>query len=333
MRGSIIYQVNELFNQVKEFGKSKHQAKIEFREKAKEIGINGALKNYTERYGVFSMRTADTYRVTWRECLQYAKDNFKVKDIEKVNGEIIRAFILDKLEETKNRNTIDKISSALIKMGVALDRLHSFNMDSEARLQELESVKTGKAEFNPASENLGAVDHFRKAINEVKSEEKGLYRPEQARAYKNYMNVAEHLQSEKHQVAVKLIEELGMRAHELSLIKPGQLTDNKTLRYISKGGQLNNREISPELAGKLRGYFEKEGKFEVNKRDFRADIKQACAETGEKYNAIHGFRWSVAQDLMYDSICEGKTYAESLGIVSEFLTHHRLFITKHYLQK
>jgi integrase len=218
-------------------------------------------------------------------------------------------------------------------MGVALDKYHGFDPNSEMRIKELGLIKEGKIEFNPESKNLGAVDVFRRAIEQVKGDEKEfLYRPVQARAYKDYKNVAEHLKVERHHTAVKLIEELGMRAHELSLIKPGQLKDDNTLRYISKGSQLNHRPISQELADTLRGYFEREGKFEVNKRAFRADIKQACEAVGERYNSIHGFRWSVAQHLMADCLCEGCTYEEGLAKVSEFLTHHRLFITEHYLR-
>jgi integrase len=242
-------------------------------------------------------------------------------------------YMREKVEDSHNRNTIDKIASAMIKMGVALDKYHGFNLNSEERIKELELIKTGKIEFNPESKNLGVVDLFRKAIDTVKADEKEtLHRPEQARAYKDYRNVADHLLLDKHHTAVRLIEELGLRAHELSLIKPGQLKDDNTLRYISKGSQLNQRPISHELANTLREYFKSEGKFEVNKREFREDIKQACVATGEKYNSIHGFRWSVAQHLMTRSLREGNTYEESLAIVSEFLTHHRLFITKHYLR-
>ncbi|MDR2104665.1 MAG: hypothetical protein LBP51_02810 [Deferribacteraceae bacterium] len=298
---------------------------------AKELGIKCSPENFADRAGVYSHNTADMYRIYWRECFNFCKENYRVKDIEKINSVMVMRYMRSKIEETKNLNTIAKIGSAITKMGVALDRLHGFDMNSRDRLEELAKVKSGEELFNFHSEHTGMADRFRAAIDISKVTAVGLSRPHQARAYKNYRNVAAHLESEKHKTACQLIKELGMRAHELSLIKEGQLRDDNVLRYISKGGQLNERRISKNLANKLRGYFKAEGKFEVDKRAFRKDIKRACEATGEEYNGIHGFRWSVAQEMMANCILEGHDYKESLALVSEFLTHHRVDITEHYL--
>jgi integrase len=335
MRGSAKYQVTQLFKQIDARGASKHTARDAFTKIVKELGISATAQNFAERSGVYSHNTADMYRIYWRECLNFAKENYGVKDIEKIDSKIITSYMRDKIRETTNLNTIDKIGAAITKMGVALDRLHNFDINTRDRLDELARVKSGEQLFNYQSDNMATSDKFRAAIDLAKvTAPPELHTPHQSRNYQDYRNVIEHLESDTHKTACRLIQELGMRAHELSLIKEGQLKDDNTLRYISKGGQYNERGISQELADKLRGYFERNGgAFEVDKKAFRADIKQACAATGEDYNGIHGFRWSVAQEMMANCLIEGHDYKESLALVSEFLTHHRVDITKHYLQR
>jgi integrase len=309
----------------------KYEARQEFYADAKDLGIKATFVNFAERSGVYSYNTADTYRVYWKECFQYAKENFAIKSIEQMNGEIIGKYMEQKISETTNLNTIDKISSAMLKMGVALDRVYKNDMNNLERLKDLEKIsKKELTQVRP--EYATHTDKIRHAIETAK-EGKELVRPEQARAYDDHKTLIANLREDNHRVAGQLIQELGMRAHELSLIKPSQLDDNNKLKYISKGGQLNVRAVSPELADRLREYFDKSGEVRVNKADFRDDIRLACLATGQSYNGIHGLRWSVAQELMGKCLSEGKTYEEARGIVSNFLTHHRTYITEHYLKK
>ncbi len=96
MRGSTLYQVNTLFEQIKAFGESKYAAKQEFSKEAKSSGIIYNSQNLAERTGVYSYKTADSYRAEWRQCLQFVKANFGVKDIEKITGAHIKAYLTDK---------------------------------------------------------------------------------------------------------------------------------------------------------------------------------------------------------------------------------------------
>jgi integrase len=310
---------------------SKNDAKREFASDAKELGISNTFRNFAERVGVYSNNTADAYRGYWRECLIFAKENFSVKKIEKITAPMVGAYIEQKISETTNKNTISKIGAAMMKMGGALDRVYSKDPNNLERLSDLDKIKAGElTEVRP--EHATYCDKFRQAI-QAAQENKGIEKPDQRRAYNDYKAVLANLKGESHKVAGELIQALGMRAHEVSLIKPTQLDDNNKLRYISKGGQLNVREIPMELADKLRGYFKEHGEFRVDKHEFRADLKRASEATGQKYNGIHGLRWSVAQEMMQKLLNEGSLYNDALATVSEFLTHHRIDITEYYLRR
>jgi integrase len=306
MRGNTLYQVNRLFEQIKAFGESKYAAKQEFSREAKSGNIIYNAQNLAERTGVYSYKTADSYRAEWRQCLQFAKEHFGVKDIEKVTGEHIKAYLVDKINRTGgNKNTIAHSSSALVKMAVALDKLHNSNSH---------------------------VKEFRQGIAEAQAG-RTLERPEQARAYQDPQALQAHLILEAHRVAAELTADIGMRATELSLITPNQLNEHNQIYYQSKGGQYNIRTLSGELADKLREYFAKDGKFRVNQNDYRLDIKQAALATGQEYQGIHGLRWNFAQ-VNYDDFKEqGLTHTEACKEVSELMGHHRPDITEHYLRR
>ena len=124
-----------------------------------------------------------------------------------------------------------------------------------------------------------------------------------------------------------------MRATEASLITPNQLNEHNQIYYQSKGGQYNIRTISPELADKLRGYFEKDGEFRVNQNDYRNDLKQAAFVSGQEYHGIHGLRWNFAQENYDDFRSQGLTREEACKEVSELMSHHRWDITRHYLKR
>jgi integrase len=311
MRGSTLYQVNTLFEEIKAFGQSKYQAKQAFAREAGSKGLIYNAQNLTERTGVYSYASADTYRKEWRQCLQFSKDHFGIKDIEKINGDIVKAYISDKIDRTGgNKNTIGKTCSAMVKMAVALDKLHKNDIDSPNR----------------------HVDDFRRGIAEAK-QGRTLERPEQARAYQNPQALKECLNQEVHKVASELIAETGVRATEASLITPNQLNEHNHFSYQSKGGQDNIRTLSSELADRIRGYFEKDGAFKINQNDYRADLKQAAFASGQEYHGIHGLRWNYAQENYEDFRSQGLTHYEACKETSELMGHHRPDITELYLRR
>ncbi|MDR2884317.1 MAG: hypothetical protein LBV09_04335 [Deferribacteraceae bacterium] len=306
MRGNVSYQVNRLFEQVKCFGESKKEAKLAAAKELKVHNLQYNPQNVAERTGVYAHKTADEYRTIWRECFQYAKDNFSIKDIEKMSVEAVKAYLTDKIDRTGgNKGTIAATSSALVKMAVALDKLHN---------------------------SSSHVKDFRQAISTATAG-KTLERTDRNRAYQDPQALQAHLMVEAHRVAAELTAEIGMRATELSLITPNQLNEHNHLVFKSKGGQDNIRTISLELADKLREYFAKDGEFKVNQNEYRLDLKQAAFATGQEYNGIHGLRYNFAQENYYDFRSQGLTHTEACQEVSELMGHHRPDITEHYLRR
>jgi integrase len=304
--GSPLYQVNQLFEHVKEYGNKKGEAKRAFFKQAGIEGIKATTAAFAERSGVYSYQTGDIYRGIWRNCFEFAKKEFGVKDVRKVTGEMARAFVEHKIASgINNSTTVKNYRCALVKMAVALDRSSGKNT---------------------------AVSEFRNSIDKVVGSVK-LVKIEHMRAYDNVKALVGAL-SGKFQLAAELINETGMRATEVSLINPTQLERDNTLHYKSKGGQDNEKRISQETADRLREAFKADGKFEIKQNTFRNHLKKAAEATVQKYQSIHGLRWSFGQDLMKRLVFEeGKSLDEARLTVSRELSHHRPAITDHYLKK
>ena len=58
-----------------------------------------------ERLGIYSYSTADAYRDVWKQVLSFAKREFSVKDIEKLNEEIVHISQHLKLEQGVSKKT------------------------------------------------------------------------------------------------------------------------------------------------------------------------------------------------------------------------------------
>ena len=332
-RGSVVFQVDTLFELIKEFGVAKHEAKGEFYRIAQELGLSGTTSNFSERNGVFGHATADKIRQIWREGFQFAKDNYSLKLITLMNGKAISGFlnnVMDRNEQKNgfvNGNTIGVYTSALIKMAVALDRLHGYDVDNPGRIADIRAGNDVQEKYQTY------VDIFRTAIADA-TDDREIIRPGQDRAYSAPYALREHISNDKHQLAARLMhEELGARISEVSLIRPYQLGEDNRLSYISKGGQLNDRYISQESGDCLRGYFARDGEFRFNQNSFRDDLKQAAAKSNQSYagKGSHGLRWCYAREKYEVYKQSGMTENQALKQVSEDLSHHRIEITLHYL--
>src|SRR6266567_1082352 len=117
MRGSIVYQVQQVFQAVNEIGASKHAAK----EEARAEGA-ATWHQVGKELGVYSYSTADAYRDVWRACLSHAKANLGIRDIEKLSGEAVRAFLASKVDQGVARATFGQYAAACEKLEVALNR-------------------------------------------------------------------------------------------------------------------------------------------------------------------------------------------------------------------
>jgi len=113
MRGSVKWQVNTILSTIKQIGTSRHEVKQQAQysnphELAKQTGIH-------------SYKTLDTYRNVAQSLLEYAKTELGIKDIEKLNGEVVRSFLESKIQEGVSYNTLKTYTAAIGKLEVALE--------------------------------------------------------------------------------------------------------------------------------------------------------------------------------------------------------------------
>ncbi len=189
----------------------------------------------------------------------------------------------------------------------------------------LESKNIG---YNTASNYMSELnkvsDHFNFTRNEIKilraDLKKELPKAElETRAYKNLEKIE---LKEKHQPAFELQRDYGLRVNASTHIDLNKQLNGNTLTYREKGGKLSQKELSPNLAQKIRENAA-EGKYEVNKRTYARDLQKKIEESGQKYNGTHGIRHSYAQKML-----ETNSKAE----VSQEMGHSRPEITDTYLR-
>ena len=177
---------------------------------------------------------------------------------------------------------------------------------------------------NYASELNKVSDHFNFTKEEIKDLradlKKELPKAElETRAYKNLEKIE---LKEKHQVAFELQRDYGLRVNASTHINLDKQLNGNTLTFREKGGKLSQKELSPNLAQKIRENA-LEGKYEINKRTYARDFQREIEKSGQKYNGTHGIRHSYAQKML-----ENHTKAE----VSQEMGHSRPEITDTYLR-
>jgi len=313
MRGSIVGQVQALFrlSGIAQIGHSKHRAK--------ELARRSGAKTWHEigkRLGIYSYSTADAYRDVWKQLLSYAKSNFGVKDIEKINSEIVHDFLHSKIEQGVGKRTFQQYAAAIEKLEVAL------NMYSERF-------------------NRGNTYNF--DLSSVRAYAKEVYAGEQtpSRAYESPAELIGALREPVHQLIASIQYGGGARLDEVRTIREwsfkGIRVDELTGQergYIEIKGKGGKGEIgvSPDTYNIAREWVRNFDRIGFNERTYRKDLKEAANLTGQEYHGTHGLRWNFAQERFHNLMEKGYTYEQALAQVSKELGHERADITKHYLR-
>lgn len=182
--------------------------------------------------------------------------------------------------------------------------------------------------YNTASNYLSELnkvsDHFNFTKEEIKDLradlKKELPKTElETRAYKNLEKIE---LNPKHQAAFELQRDHGLRVNASTHINLDKQLNGNTLTFREKGGKLSQKELSPNLAQKIRENSI-QGKYEINKRTYARDFQKQIEKSGQKYNGTHGIRHTYAQKML-----ETHSKAE----VSQELGHTREEITDTYLR-
>ncbi len=307
MRGSVVYQVHEVFKEIIRFGESKHEAK----ELAREQGAK-TWHEISKNIGIYSYKTADQYRDISKEAFRYAKEQFNVKDIEKLQGEHIRAYLESKIADGIKYSTFQKYSAALEKLEIALNKY-------------AETHDTGK-------EYHFDLSSVREQAREV------LERTQVTRAYENPQALINSIQNPEYHVIAQAQYEGGFRISELNHLSEKNFKENNTFQVISgKGGKDREVPLSKETYQALQSLLDKadksDGKYKFNMDAYRNALKEAAQTSNQEYTGSHGLRWNFAQEKFMELQRDhGKTYEQALQIVSNLLGHERADITEHYLR-
>jgi len=305
LKGSIKGQLNYIWKQIDGIGVSKKEARSNSNLKSVDGNrqVSGLVHSFEYKDEIFK---------TGRQLGEFARENFGIRDFEKIDGRVVESFIEHKISEGVSKGTLDNYISHLSKIQIGLEKIASQHGKEYSAFtkEDLVSVKEVVRDLTPNQH-----------VN---------------RAYNNPNALISNLAG-KEFVAAKLQLDYGLRITEATFIKENQL-DGNTLTFQGKGGYILQKELSTELANQIRSYMEN-GVFKVNQNHFRESLKDACRIEGENYTGAHGLRYNFAQNTFIErfenNLSKGMSVdeaeREALKYTSEQMGHHREEITKHYL--
>ena len=282
MRGTINWQVQELYKEVAAIGESKHSAKTEARS-----GGAATWHDVGQKLGVHSYSTADEYRAVWRHVAEHARTESGIKNMEKLTGEHVKSYLESKISDGVAAATFASYASACEKLSVALDRY-------------------------AVTHETGKVYGFSKSISEARAQAAGLEKFEGSRAYEKPAALVAAITDEQFKLAATLQYEGGARMHEISQIKESQLKGLRMdavtgqqrgfIEVRGKGGKIREILVSPGAYNRLSGEIKSNAdqQFKINENIYGKAITVGALASGQKAEGTHGLRWSYAC-LLYTS--------------------------------
>ena len=308
MRGSVYYQSAVL-------------TKVIFFEGLKKE--NRTNPNHAQYQCISSFKTMESYRSVWNNFFNYLKEHFKVKNFELITSEHIKSYIEYKIEYYPSKQYLEKITSALGKLEIALNKYSKEKYDNPITY-----------DFRIRQELLTNAKDLKLVANNYHN-----------RVYINSILIIENLKNENHQIAAAIQLEGGARSEGVTLIKEEQLKGSKIddiskqsvgiIQTKEKGGKVGDVLVSLQTYKKLEDYFIENdtSTFKIKYQDYLDDIRNACEKLNINYQGSHGFRWTFAQNRVRIYQKHDYIYEQALQGVSWEMKHFRASITEHYLGK
>jgi integrase len=270
---------------------------------------------------VASYNTMDTYRTVWNNFFNYLKEHFKLKNCELITEEHIESYIEYKIEYYPSKQYLEKITAALGKLEIALNRYSK----EKYQFPIIYDFKIRQELLNNARDLKLVANNYHN------------------RVYDNPLIIIEDLFNPKHQLAATIQLEGGARSEGVTLIKKEQLKaikideiTNKSVGVIEtkeKGGKVGDVFISIKTYEALQNFFLQNDTsyFKISYQEYIDDIKTTCQKLNIAHHGSHGFRWTFAQNRVREYQSNGYTYEQALQGVSWEMKHYRASITEHYL--
>jgi integrase len=273
--GSIIFQVSKIIKQHNGIGKSKLESRNE----------SGLLSENNQKISdkFHSYKSLDNARRDLTNLGKFAKDEFGVKDMSKINIEIVKEWI-------NSKNAVYRTAS---------NYLSELNKVSEHFNFSKNDIKELRSELKNNLERVGKLH-------------------ETTRAYKNLDKIT--LKNEKAQIAFLLQRDYGLRLKEAVHINLNRQIENENVLIVQgKGGKVVEKELSRDLVQKIQENAQN-GVFELKKDIYTKELKEAIEKVGEKYNGTHGIRHSFAQRKLEEGYSKAEV-SQEMGHNREEITN------------
>ena len=207
MKGSVKWQVTEIFKEIKEIGNSKYAAK----NLARQTGAHSS-NGIAKETGIYSYRTADSYRESAIKFGSWAKENAGLKDLTKTTAETVKSYLQSRIDENIAHKTFQLEKAALNKFETALNRYsehHNLNRSYNFKLNE----------------------NFNRQVQKD-------MRHADVRAYsKADVEKLMNIKDETINLAIRLAAGAGLRKSEILKLSINNLKDNKIEVLGAKGGK------------------------------------------------------------------------------------------------
>lgn len=303
MRGSVNWQINEIFSRSEIFkpGESKHADKEAARVALGNIPATS--QRISDQTRLHSYGTAYDYRETWENLGQHARQ-MGLKDMTQISPVHVRSYLDMRRESKISLSTWRKEASHIGKFGNALSAFRRERVD------------------------------FRETINEMRAGAKdALENPDRDRGYVDPRGVVAEISNPTSRLLATIQLEGGARCHEVMQIRVDQLREGGQIDLVNtKGGMPRTITVQPDTFRLLLHTLdEKGGTIRMKQSTYRNHIREAAERAGEVNTGTHDLRYNYAQGRYLDLTKAGYAPEQAHYIISEEMGHHRPDITLHYL--
>lgn len=314
MRGSVNYQINQIFVQSGIFqpGTSKHTDKIS----AKDSLPKGqqTASNVAQQTNIHSFKYAEDCKDTWHKLGHYARQEHGLKDMTQLSDRHVQSFLEKKIDDVTKYDSWNKIASHVNKLENAL------------------------RDFTQKEHDLR---HVTDRVRDVAKSELDRSEPP-VKGYENPKSVIDNIKNEDAQLTAKLQLEGGCRREEAVQVKNEQLKGladdpatggRKGVVELTdtKGGKEREIYISPRTYAQLEERTQNDT-FKISENSYSKHVQEAAAEAGESQSGTHDFRYNFAAERYNQCVEHGLNNEQALQQTSWELGHERADITLHYLR-
>lgn len=318
MRGNFKSQVGRLFQEIDGVGTSKWADKQQVRADLKSRGEAATSSAVGAKTALHSNGTNEGYYDKCIELAKWVRELDGTKDVEKITGAHVSAFLLEKIDLGVSRSHWSGYAAAYSKL-------------EQAQVKFAESVRGISTNFGYRA----ATDALRPL---ARAELQGF------RGTRNYSNptaLLAAMRTDATRLVATIQHESGLRITAAAQIRPEQLlgfaSDIYTgevrgvVQYVCKGGAVLTATVAEQTYKMVQQHIMEHGELRVDHKAYRADLLAAAVASGQDFNSSHGLRWNFAQERFQDLISRGVAYEKALGVVSAEMGHHRISITEHYV--